>query len=66
MDTKPIDWPKVRREAERFFASLSETQKGELADALVLGTLEWSEWLSEPPRRGFWSAVGAICQREQC
>lgn len=64
-EKKPIDWPKVRRAAERFFADLSASQRGELADALVLGTLDWTEWLSEPAPRGFWSAVGTICTREQ-
>jgi hypothetical protein len=62
----PIDRTKVRRAAQRFFDDLSPSQRGELADALVLGTLDWSEWLSEPAPRGFWSAVGAICVREQC
>lgn len=61
---KPIDWPKVRSAAERFFRELSSSQKGELMDALVLDTLDPSEWLSEPPPRGFWSALGTICMRE--
>lgn len=61
---KPIDWDKVRRAAEAFYCSLSPSERGTLMDALVLGGVDWQDWLDAPPPRGFWSALGTICMRE--
>ena len=50
----------LRESAKRFWNGLSEQQRGELGDALVLGTLDWTEWLERKPLPGFWGEVDVL------
>lgn len=54
---KEIDRKAIRSMAEKFVRDLSRSQVFELGDALVLGTLDWRDWLEEPPPPGFWRHV---------
>jgi len=42
---------------KRFWQGLSTEGRGQLGNALVLGTLDWRDWLESKPPLGFWSAV---------
>ena len=47
----------LRRKAKKFWESLSRGDRFELGDRLVLGDLDWRDWLHEKPEPGFWNAV---------
>jgi len=46
--------------AQRFWATLDVSQRWEIGDALVLGDLDWRDWLERPPAPGFWGAVDRL------
>ncbi len=50
----------MQKRAKEFWQGLSSVQRGELGDALVLGTLDWSEWLERKPLPGFWAEVDQL------
>lgn len=50
----------AREQAKRFWQGLDSRARGELGDALVLGTLDWAEWLDRKPPPGFWSEVDTL------
>lgn len=47
----------VREAARRLWQGLSEEQRGELGDQLVLGGFDWMDWMEEPPPKGFLVAL---------
>lgn len=51
------DQMKVQEQAREFWAGLSFSDKGALGDALVLGDLDWRDWLDSKPPAGFWNCV---------
>jgi hypothetical protein len=46
--------------AARFWAGLDTHARFELGDALVLGTLDWRDWLRKKPAPGFWDEVDEL------
>lgn len=50
----------VERKAKKFWESLSSSDRFELGDQLVLGDLNWRDWLHAKPSPGFWNAVDAL------
>lgn len=50
----------LRERVKRFWEGLDSRARGELGDALVLGTLDWRDWLDKKPPPGFWSAVDEL------
>lgn len=46
--------------AKRFWSGLDSHALFELGDALVLGTLDWRDWLTKKPPPGFWAAVDEL------
>jgi len=53
-------WKRARAAARRFWSALSDRDRGDLGDALVLGELDPLDWLDESPVRGFWSALDTL------
>lgn len=43
--------------AKQFWSQLTDRERWELGDQLVLGDFDWRDWLSEPPPRGFLDAL---------
>ncbi len=52
-----IDRRKEREKAEKFWKSLSDAEKWEIGDQLVLGSFDWRDWLNRPPSRVFLNEV---------
>lgn len=50
----------IQAQAKRFWDQLDSSERFELGDQLVLGDLDWRDWLTEPPPKGFWGAVDAL------
>lgn len=51
---------RVRAAAKSFWGSLDSAARGDLGDAMVLGDLDWREWLNSKPAPGFWREVDAL------
>lgn len=53
--------------AERFakdvIDGMPHADRGDLMDALVLGTYDWMDWFDDPPPRGFTRAAYEILRR---
>lgn len=47
----------IGAEARRWFTELTDIQKGELGDQLVLGTFDWRDWFDTRPPKGFMAEV---------
>ena len=43
--------------AREFWDGLSDSDRWEIGDHLVLGTIDWVEWLGQPAPKGFARAV---------
>lgn len=43
-----------------FWAGLTATDRDELGNDLVLGMLDWRDWLSDRPPPGFWGKVDEL------
>jgi hypothetical protein len=54
-----LKYRNVKRDARLWFRNLNDTQKGDLGDALVVGTFDWREWFETRPVKGFMAAVDA-------
>jgi len=59
-------WKRARAAARRFWSALSDRDRGDLGDALVLGELDPSDWIHEQQPRGFWAAVDTIRLQWEC
>lgn len=51
---------KVKDTVEQFWNSLDNNQRYQLGDDLVLGTLDWRDWLNSKPPKGFWTEVDKL------
>lgn len=55
MDAKQLD--AIKRKARKFWDSLSEADRFQLGDDLVLGDFDWRDWFEAKPPRGFMREV---------
>ena len=51
---------RARNAAKRFWDSLDNHARWQLGDDLVLGALDWRDWLDSKPLPGFWSEVDQL------
>lgn len=49
----------AKREARLFFDTLDSSERGDIADALVLGCFDWRDWFEEKPSAEFIRALDA-------